>query len=46
VQADAASVVPASAPATADAHDPIDATLSSTRRQLDQIDQLLGAAPK
>ncbi|WP_245273420.1 chemotaxis protein MotC [Mesorhizobium sp. WSM3224] len=47
VQAGAAPVVPVSAPATApDAHDPIDATLSSTRRQLDQIDQLLGAAPK
>ncbi|SFO12194.1 chemotaxis protein MotC [Mesorhizobium sp. NFR06] len=47
VLADTAPVVPASALATpADAHDPIDATVSSTRRQLDQIDQLLGAAPR
>ncbi|MDX8438582.1 chemotaxis protein MotC [Mesorhizobium australafricanum] len=47
VQAGAASVLPASAPATTpDAHDPVDAAVASTRRQLDQIDQLLGAAPK
>jgi chemotaxis protein MotC len=46
-KADAAPVVQASAPArTADAQDPIDAAVTSTRRQLDQIDQLLGAAPK
>ncbi|MBZ9848682.1 chemotaxis protein MotC [Mesorhizobium sp. CA14] len=45
--ADAAPVVQASAPATTpDAQDPIDAAVTSTRRQLDQIDQLLGAAPK
>ncbi|MEI9402765.1 chemotaxis protein MotC [Mesorhizobium argentiipisi] len=44
---DAAPVVQASAPATmTDAQDPIDAAVTSTRRQLDQIDQLLGAAPK
>lgn len=43
----AAPVVQASAPAAAaDAQDPIDAAVTSTRRQLDQIDQLLGAAPK
>ncbi|OHV69966.1 chemotaxis protein MotC [Mesorhizobium sp. LCM 4577] len=43
----AAPVVQASAPvATTDAQDPIDAAVTSTRRQLDQIDQLLGAAPK
>ena len=41
--ANAAPVVPAAAP---DAHDPIDTAVASTRRQLDQIDQLLGAAPK
>ncbi|MBN9549901.1 MAG: chemotaxis protein MotC [Alphaproteobacteria bacterium] len=45
-QVDAGPVVQASAPAAADAQDPIDAAVSSTRRQLDQIDQLLGAAPK
>jgi chemotaxis protein MotC len=46
-QADAATVLPASAPTAApDAHDPIDAAVAATRRQLDQIDQLLGAAPK
>ncbi|CDX31908.1 conserved exported hypothetical protein [Mesorhizobium sp. SOD10] len=46
-KADAAPVVQASAPArTADAQDPIDAAVTSTRHQLDQIDQLLGAAPK
>ncbi|TPI60243.1 MULTISPECIES: chemotaxis protein MotC [unclassified Mesorhizobium] len=42
---DAAPVVQASAP-TPDAQDPIDAAVTSTRRQLDQIDQLLGAAPR
>ncbi|MBZ9660233.1 chemotaxis protein MotC [Mesorhizobium sp. ESP-6-4] len=42
----AAPVVKASAPATPDMQDPIDAAVTSTRRQLDQIDQLLGAAPK
>ncbi|BCM21458.1 chemotaxis protein MotC [Mesorhizobium sp. J8] len=47
VSADAAPMVQASAPAaTPDAQDPIDAAVTSTRRQLDQIDQLLGAAPK
>jgi chemotaxis protein MotC len=44
--ADAAPVVQASAPTATDAQDPIDAAVTSTRRQLDQIDQLLGAAPK
>ncbi|RAZ91908.1 chemotaxis protein MotC [Mesorhizobium hawassense] len=44
--ADAAPVVQASAPAAPSAQDPIDAAVTSTRRQLDQIDQLLGAAPK
>ncbi|TPI16876.1 chemotaxis protein MotC [Mesorhizobium sp. B4-1-3] len=39
-------VVQASAPAMPDPQDPIDAAVTSTRRQLDQIDQLLGAAPK
>lgn len=45
----AAPVLPASAPASsagADTHDPIDAAMDTTRRQLDKIDQLLGAAPK
>ncbi|MBZ9866093.1 chemotaxis protein MotC [Mesorhizobium sp. CA15] len=42
----AAPVVQASAPAKPDMQDPIDAAVTSTRRQLDQIDQLLGAAPK
>ncbi|UCI09218.1 chemotaxis protein MotC [Mesorhizobium sp. B1-1-8] len=48
-QADAAAVVPASAPAAGsglDPHDLTDAAMISARRQLDQIDQLLGAAPK
>ncbi|RRI07896.1 chemotaxis protein MotC [Mesorhizobium tamadayense] len=42
-------VLPASAPAAAaspDPQDPTDAAMLSARRQLDQIDQLLGAAPK
>ncbi|WFP78451.1 chemotaxis protein MotC [Mesorhizobium sp. WSM4906] len=42
-------VLPASAPAAAaglDPHDPTDAAMLNARRQLDQIDQLLGAAPK
>ncbi|MDG4881719.1 chemotaxis protein MotC [Mesorhizobium sp. WSM4884] len=40
--------LPASAPATTglDPHDPTDAAMLNARRQLDQIDQLLGAAPK
>ena len=45
----AAPVMPASAPASSsgpDANDPVDAAMTSTRRQLDKIDQLLGAAPK
>jgi len=45
----AASVLPASSPVSSpgtDAHDPIDAAMTDTRRQLDKIDQLLGAAPK
>lgn len=46
MQADAAPVVQASAPTASKAQDPIDAAVASTRRQLDQIDQLLGAAPK
>jgi chemotaxis protein MotC len=46
MQADAAPVVQASAPGTSNAQDPIDAAVASARRQLDQIDQLLGAAPK
>ncbi|CDX32666.1 conserved exported hypothetical protein [Mesorhizobium sp. ORS 3359] len=46
MQADAAPVVQASAPTVSKAQDPIDAAVASTRRQLDQIDQLLGAAPK
>ncbi|TPN82661.1 chemotaxis protein MotC [Mesorhizobium sp. CU2] len=47
--ASAAPVLPASAPASSaapDANDQIDAAMTSTRRQLDKIDQLLGAAPK
>ncbi|MEW6634216.1 MAG: chemotaxis protein MotC [Pseudomonadota bacterium] len=47
--ADAAPVLPASTPAPAtglDPHDPTDAAMISARRQLDQIDQLLGASPK
>ena len=44
---DAAPVVPASAPATgAEPADPTDAAMAKTRRQLDLIDQMLGAAPK
>ncbi|TPI31671.1 chemotaxis protein MotC [Mesorhizobium sp. B3-2-1] len=46
---DAATVLPASAPATsasADTTDPTDAAMTKTRRQLDLIDQMLGAAPK
>lgn len=42
-------VLPASAPAAAaslDPHDPTDTAMLNARRQLDQIDQLLGAAPK
>ncbi|MDX8446998.1 chemotaxis protein MotC [Mesorhizobium captivum] len=41
-------VRPASAPAASglDTHDPTDAAMLNARRQLDQIDQLLGAAPK
>ncbi|PBC10200.1 chemotaxis protein MotC [Mesorhizobium sp. WSM3859] len=46
MQADAAPAVQASAPTASNAQDPIDAAVASTRRQLDQIDQLLGAAPK
>lgn len=45
-KAGAAPVMQASVPAAADAQDPVDAAVTSTRRQLDQIDQLLGAAPK
>ncbi|OHV83136.1 chemotaxis protein MotC [Mesorhizobium sp. ORS 3428] len=47
-QSQASPVLPASAPATAglDSHDATDAAMLSARRQLDQIDQLLGAAPK
>ncbi|WP_318036897.1 hypothetical protein [Mesorhizobium sp. AR02] len=47
--ADAATVLPASAPATSagpDTTDPTDAAMMKTRRQLDLIDQMLGAAPK
>ncbi|RWB61580.1 chemotaxis protein MotC [Mesorhizobium sp.] len=43
------AVLPASAPAAVadlDPHDPTDAAMLNARRQLDQIDQLLGAAPK
>ncbi|AGB44448.1 hypothetical protein Mesau_02004 [Mesorhizobium australicum WSM2073] len=46
---DAATVLPASAPAvaaSADTTDPTDAAMTKTRRQLDLIDQMLGAAPK
>jgi chemotaxis protein MotC len=48
-QADAATLLPASAPAAGselDPRDPTDAAMISARRQLDQIDQLLGAAPR
>jgi chemotaxis protein MotC len=45
-KAGAAPVMQASAPAAPDVQDPVDAAVTSTRRQLDQIDQLLGAAPK
>jgi chemotaxis protein MotC len=39
--------VPASAPAAgAEPADPTDAAMAKTRRQLDLIDQMLGAAPK
>ncbi|MGX7874770.1 chemotaxis protein MotC [Mesorhizobium sp. ORM6] len=47
--ADSATVLPASAPATStgpNATDPTDAAMMKTRRQLDLIDQMLGAAPK
>ncbi|UVK40775.1 chemotaxis protein MotC [Mesorhizobium sp. AR10] len=47
--ADAASVVPVSAPAPIaglDPTDPTDAAMIKARRQLDMIDQMLGAAPK
>lgn len=47
--ADSAKVLPASAPATPagpDTTDPTDAAMMETRRQLDLIDQMLGAAPK
>lgn len=47
--ADAATVMPASAPSPAAAKepaDPTDAAMTRTRRQLDLIDQMLGAAPK
>ncbi|TSE00191.1 chemotaxis protein MotC, partial [Mesorhizobium intechi] len=47
--ADSATVLPASAPAasaTPDTTDPTDAAMMKTRRQLDLIDQMLGAAPK
>ena len=47
--ADAATVMPASAPSPAAAPepaDPTDAAMTRTRRQLDLIDQMLGAAPK
>ncbi|QND56520.1 chemotaxis protein MotC [Mesorhizobium huakuii] len=46
---DSATVLPASAPATSagpDTTDPTDAAMMKTRRQLDLIDQMLGAAPK
>ncbi|RUV46196.1 MULTISPECIES: chemotaxis protein MotC [unclassified Mesorhizobium] len=48
-QPETPSVLPASAPAAAaslDPHDPTDAAMLKARRQLEQIDQLLGAAPK
>lgn len=47
--ADAAAVMPASAPSPAASPqptDPTDAAMTRTRRQLDVIDQMLGAAPK
>jgi chemotaxis protein MotC len=47
--ADSAAVLPASAPANSagpDTTDPTDAAMMKTRRQLDLIDQMLGAAPK
>jgi chemotaxis protein MotC len=47
--ADAATVLPASAPAASvgpGTTDPTDAAMMKTRRQLDLIDQMLGAAPK
>lgn len=47
--ADSATVLPASAPANTagpDTTDPTDAAMMKTRRQLDLIDQMLGAAPK
>ncbi|RWC62031.1 chemotaxis protein MotC [Mesorhizobium sp.] len=47
--ADAATVMPASAPSPAtgpEATDPTDAAMTRTRRQLDLIDQMLGAAPR
>ncbi|MDX8477624.1 chemotaxis protein MotC [Mesorhizobium sp. VK24D] len=48
-QAEMPPVLPASGPAAnsgLDPHDPTDAAMLNARRQLDQIDQLLGAAPK
>lgn len=47
--ADAATILPASAPANSagpDTTDPTDAAMMKTRRQLDLIDQMLGAAPQ
>jgi len=47
--ADSATVLPASASANSagpDTTDPTDAAMMKTRRQLDLIDQMLGAAPK
>lgn len=47
--AETAAVLPASAPAASaspDKTDPTDAAMMKTRRQLDLIDQMLGAAPK
>ncbi|RUY65363.1 chemotaxis protein MotC, partial [Mesorhizobium sp. M7A.F.Ca.CA.001.05.1.1] len=47
--AEPATVVPASAPSPAagpEPADPTDAAMTRTRRQLDLIDQMLGAAPK
>ncbi|RUT77979.1 chemotaxis protein MotC, partial [Mesorhizobium sp. M7A.T.Ca.US.000.02.1.1] len=46
---DPATVMPASAPSPAagpEPADPTDAAMTRTRRQLDLIDQMLGAAPK
>ncbi|TPK44324.1 chemotaxis protein MotC [Mesorhizobium sp. B2-5-4] len=44
---DTATVLPApAASASADTTDPTDAAMTKTRRQLDLIDQMLGAAPK